>query len=82
MGRGNPNIYLHTGTGRSKQRVFEPYYTTHEKGTGLGLAIVTSIVSDHQGQIRVVDNKPRGAKFVIEFPLEQRTITQRKIVGA
>jgi two-component system nitrogen regulation sensor histidine kinase NtrY len=35
---------------------------------GLGLTIVSSIISDHNGMIGVQDNKPRGAKFVIELP--------------
>ncbi|NDC39528.1 MAG: GHKL domain-containing protein, partial [Proteobacteria bacterium] len=62
----------------NKTRIFEPYFSTGKDGTGLGLAIVTSIVSDHQGVIRVFDNKPRGAKFQIEFPEEPRPVTQRK----
>lgn len=53
-----------------KTRIFDPYFTTKKGGTGLGLAIVTSIVSDHQGRIRVLDNSPKGTRFVIEFPME------------
>lgn len=51
-----------------KARLFEPYFSTKKGGTGLGLAIVTSIVSDHNGFVRVRDNKPHGACFVIELP--------------
>ena len=51
-----------------KARLFEPYFSTKKHGTGLGLAIVTSIVSDHNGFVRVRDNRPRGACFVIELP--------------
>lgn len=36
---------------------------------GLGLAIVNSIISDHNGVIRVQDNQPSGAKFIIELPI-------------
>jgi two-component system nitrogen regulation sensor histidine kinase NtrY len=35
----------------------------------LGLTIVNSIVTDHNGMIRVQDNLPKGAKFVIELPV-------------
>jgi two-component system nitrogen regulation sensor histidine kinase NtrY len=35
----------------------------------LGLAIVSRIISDHNGSIRVEDNKPRGTKFMIELPV-------------
>ncbi|MBU1171974.1 MAG: HAMP domain-containing protein [Proteobacteria bacterium] len=52
-----------------KSRLFEPYFSTKKSGTGLGLAIVNSIVADHNGSIRVFDNKPKGTRFVIEFPV-------------
>jgi two-component system, NtrC family, nitrogen regulation sensor histidine kinase NtrY len=62
-----------------KARIFDPYFTRKEKGTGLGLAIVTSVLSDHHGQIRVYDNKPRGAKFIVDIPANQKTsATQRR----
>ncbi len=51
-----------------KERLFMPYFSTKARGTGLGLAIVSRIISDHGGYIRVRDNKPRGAVFVIELP--------------
>lgn len=51
-----------------KSRLFEPYFSTKKGGTGLGLAIVTSIVSDHNGFVRVRDNSPHGACFVVELP--------------
>ncbi len=52
-----------------KIRLFEPYFSTKTSGMGLGLAIVNSIVTDHHGSIRVQDNKPKGAKFIIELPV-------------
>jgi two-component system nitrogen regulation sensor histidine kinase NtrY len=53
-----------------RDRLFLPYFSTKRKGTGLGLAIVHRIVSDHRGRIRVEDNLPRGARFVIELPAD------------
>jgi two-component system nitrogen regulation sensor histidine kinase NtrY len=53
---------------KEKTRLFEPYFSTKKSGMGLGLAIVNSIISDHNGVIRVQDNKPAGAKFIIELP--------------
>ena len=52
-----------------KTRLFEPYFSTKKTGMGLGLTIVSSIIADHNGMIRVQDNKPGGAKFVIELPV-------------
>ena len=53
----------------NKDRLFEPYFSTKKQGTGLGLSIVNTIVTDHNGFIRVQDNKPKGVKFVIELPV-------------
>jgi two-component system nitrogen regulation sensor histidine kinase NtrY len=52
-----------------KLRLFEPYFSTKKSGTGLGLAIASTIVADHDGYIRVRDNEPIGARFVIEMPV-------------
>jgi two-component system nitrogen regulation sensor histidine kinase NtrY len=63
-----------TGVGipdREKLRIFEPYFSTKRGGTGLGLAIVSSIVAEHQGQIRVEDNQPQGVTFIIEIPMHR-----------
>lgn len=52
-----------------KPRLFEPYFSTKKTGTGLGLSIVSTIVSDHNGYIRVKDNDPHGTRFIIELPV-------------
>jgi len=54
----------------NKTRLFEPNFSTKRTGMGLGLTIVSSIVLDHNGRIRVQDNHPNGAKFVIELPVD------------
>ncbi len=51
-----------------KPRLFEPYFSTKKTGTGLGLAIVSTIISDHNGYIRVRDNSPQGSIFIVELP--------------
>ncbi len=59
----------HGVTRELKERLFLPYFSTKERGTGLGLAIVSRIVEDHHGSIRVEENKPVGARFVVELPV-------------
>ncbi|OFZ31456.1 MAG: PAS domain-containing sensor histidine kinase [Bdellovibrionales bacterium RIFCSPHIGHO2_01_FULL_40_29] len=54
---------------RDRVRIFEPYYSTKEKGTGLGLPIVKSIIEDHSGVIRALENSPKGTSMVIELPI-------------
>lgn len=51
-----------------RQKMFEPYFSTKRGGTGLGLAIVNTIISDHNGYIRIRNNDPRGTRFIIELP--------------
>jgi len=60
-GRGIPD--------EDKGKLFEPYFSTRKSGTGLGLTIVNAIISDHNGYIRVRDNKPKGTTFLIELPV-------------
>jgi two-component system nitrogen regulation sensor histidine kinase NtrY len=60
-GRGIPE--------EDKGRLFEPYFSTRKTGTGLGLTIVNAIIADHNGYIRVRDNKPKGTTFLIELPV-------------
>jgi two-component system nitrogen regulation sensor histidine kinase NtrY len=60
------------GPGISKEnklKLFEPYFSTKKAGTGLGLAIVSTIVSDHNGYVRVQDNMPKGSTFIVELPV-------------
>jgi len=64
---------MDTGAGipdADKEKLFEPYFSTKKSGTGLGLTIANTIVSDHNGFMRVEDNKPKGTKFIIEFPVK------------
>lgn len=80
--RYNPDLQIitltvaDTGGGiptEDKTRLFEPYFSTKKSGTGLGLAIVATIISDHNGYIRVRDNQPQGTKFIVELPAGRTT---------
>jgi K+-sensing histidine kinase KdpD len=55
-------------------RVFEPFYQrpdgrTHD-GSGLGLAIVRCLVEVNDGRVWAESTPGRGAKFVVELPLD------------
>jgi two-component system, NtrC family, nitrogen regulation sensor histidine kinase NtrY len=55
-------------TPEDKEKLFLPYFSTKGRGTGLGLAIANHILSEHNAHIRVEDNLPAGARFIIEIP--------------
>ncbi len=83
MTRYNPSLQMATlmiednGCGipdLDKPRLFEPYFSTKKSGTGLGLAIVASIISDHNGYIRIRDNQPQGTRFIVELPIQNNNI--------
>jgi two-component system, NtrC family, nitrogen regulation sensor histidine kinase NtrY len=59
----------HGVTRELKEKLFLPYFSTKKRGTGLGLAIVSRIVEDHHGSIRVEENHPVGARFILELPV-------------
>src|SRR5437762_9445955 len=68
-------VIADTGHGISredKEKLFLPYFSTKGRGTGLGLAIVNRILADNNATIRVEDNSPSGARFVVDIPTLER----------
>ena len=59
----------HGVTRELKEKLFLPYFSTRKRGTGLGLAIVSRVVEEHHGSIRVEENRPVGARFIVELPV-------------
>ncbi|MBL4711607.1 MAG: GHKL domain-containing protein [Gammaproteobacteria bacterium] len=58
------------GCGMSEQirdRVLEPFFTTHTSGTGLGLSVVNATVNRYCGELEVVSKEGVGSEFIMKF---------------
>ncbi|HUP57683.1 MAG TPA: ATP-binding protein, partial [Bdellovibrionota bacterium] len=61
---------------RSKQKVFNPFFTTKEvgKGMGLGMSISYGILNKLHGSIVVESEVGKGAAFLIRIPRDFREL--------
>jgi signal transduction histidine kinase len=55
-----------------RERIFDRFrqgvVAEHDEGFGLGLSIVLAIARAHGGTVRLEDEQPHGARFVVELP--------------
>ncbi len=51
------------------EKVFDPFFTTKTLGTGLGLSMARDVMTRLGGQIRAENRSPRGAAFILNFPI-------------
>jgi signal transduction histidine kinase len=51
----------------TKERLFEPFFTSKAKGSGLGLASAQNIILSHKGRIEVKSKKSEGTEFIISL---------------
>lgn len=67
-------IFRDSGPGirsADEDRLFEPMWTTKPSGSGFGLAIARETMTEHGGEIRVVEFRPAGAAFKLTLPVTQ-----------
>ena len=53
----------------SKDKVFEPKFTTKTSGMGLGLGMVKNIVETYKGTINFTTEPGKGTIFTVRFPI-------------
>jgi CheY-like chemotaxis protein len=61
-----------TGCGmdiETKQRIFEPFYTTKFTGRGLGMSAVLGIITAHKGALQLTSQPGLGTTFIIYLPI-------------
>jgi len=62
--------------GLAREHLFEPFFTTKPvgQGTGLGLSLAYSIVTNHNGKLRL-GNTESGTSMVVSLPLYSEETT-------
>ena len=62
-----------------RNRMYDPFFTTKTRGLGLGLSICRSIVAAHGGRLNAVNDRKRGATFLVHLPVQQeRAVWSKK----
>jgi len=87
-----PDTYAHimvrdTGMGMdeyTKNRVFEPYFSTKKEtgGTGLGMSVVYGIVTGHGGRISVTSAEGEGTEVNVYLPVSDEVVLKREAKAA
>lgn len=66
--------FADSGTGiekGSRDKIFNPFFTTRANGLGLGLAIAANIIKAHDGYIDLQSVPGRGSIFIVKLPLSR-----------
>lgn len=66
--------------GHTKERIFEPYFTTKSQkpGKGLGLSMVHEIIEKHGGFVSVFSEKSTGTVFKMYLPATKNRVQKEK----
>ncbi|WP_020677239.1 GAF domain-containing protein [Geopsychrobacter electrodiphilus] len=59
----------------TRQRLFEPFYTTKFSGRGLGMSAVLGIITAHKGALQVFSKPGEGTTFTVYLPVQRSEAT-------
>ncbi len=59
-------------TKSTREKLFDPFYSTKSKGTGLGLSIVHGIIQGHEGYLFIESEEGQGTEIGFGLPLTEK----------
>jgi PAS domain S-box-containing protein len=59
----------------TRQRIFEPFYTTKFTGRGLGMSAVLGIIMSHNGALQLFTQQGQGTTFKVYLPAQGSSAT-------
>ncbi len=64
----------HGMSDETKEKIFDPFYTTKDvgKGTGLGMSITYGIIKEHGGHIQIISEQGKGTEIIVTLPIKTR----------
>ncbi len=63
-----------------EHQIFDPFFTTKANGhKGLGLSLTNAIITQHGGEIKVINREGQGASFVIKLPLYTAPVKKKDV---
>jgi len=64
-----------------REKIFTPFYTTKVGGNGLGLSICQKIVTNHGGQLQLINRPEGGTRVKVSLPLFIHEQTKPPVKG-
>jgi hypothetical protein len=61
----------------TRERIFEPFFSTKRQGHGLGLAAVVGLVHGHGGAVEVASNPGEGTRIRVVLPCFEGSLPDR-----
>lgn len=66
----------------TREKLFDPFYTTKKTGTGLGMAAVLGIMRRHRGTMTISSTPDTGTRIRVLFPSTHTDVKEQKVSEA
>jgi signal transduction histidine kinase len=63
----------------TRERIFEPFFSTKFTGRGLGMSAVLGIMRSHRGTVKVYSEPGQGSAFRLLFPVSEKAVRNASV---